>query len=453
MRGGGGGFPESKFKGLATPGAPPPAGGRGGSRSPDATGEAAAGPGVAAVGANTPSTTAVSATGSSLVPETELGVLTRSGGLGETIRAGGLGESMRSGLAHGTGRGDSLRSGLWSGSARGGSILPSLGRWAKNITTPTGHGDGGLTASFRQRAGLKATGISDAMPTPRNLENVLQQKGEVYMGKEVEGEKEVRTSGGGEWVDLEGGMHGYNRAGVEWLVTVADVGGICGGKINGGTQCCTENIDVCTVKTHLVLKADLKPEWLYMKTTDTHSHRKTASLAWGVPKYICGGQGEELGSTMLKTVEFKRFSEILLAQVDGGAIAQDMPRKVKFQPEPVLKSLEDLGWNDVVPRGATNLDEDSDPAFDNSLRTNQLAINLKLTRMNVETLERCLTKGLVSYEESLESLGNEVHATRVRLGKDSGIYTSVKDSVWEGIACAHVKMDSMKSRIRSAILS
>jgi hypothetical protein len=37
------------------------------------------------------------------------------------------------------------------------------------------------------------------------------------------------------------------------------------------------------------------------------------------------------------------------------------PHKVKFQPEPVLESLEDLGWKNVVPRGATNSDEDSDP--------------------------------------------------------------------------------------------
>jgi hypothetical protein len=189
-----------------------------------------------------------------------------------------------------------------------------------------------------------------------------------------------------------------------------------------------------------------------------------------VPSYVFGGRGEELGSTLLKTVEFKRLSEILLAQVDGGAIAQDLdwapiletvmraleygtPRKFKFQSEPVLESLEDLGWNDAMPRGATSLDEDSDPAFDDSLRTNQLAINLNLMRINVETLERCLTKGLVSYEEALESLGSQVHATRVQLGKDSGIYTSGKDSVWEGIAGAHVNMDSMESRIRSDILS
>jgi hypothetical protein len=173
---------------------------------------------------------------------------------------------------------------------------------------------------------------------------------------------------------------------------------------------------------------------------------------------------------MLKTVQFKRFSEILLAQVDGGASALSidwepigdtsmrpleygMPRKVKFQPEPVLQSLEDLGWNDVVPRGATYLDEDLDPAFDDSLRTNQLAIKLKLMRMNVETLERRLTKGLFSYEEALESLGSQVHATRVPVGKDSGIYTSGEDSVWEGISRVHVKMDSMESRIRSDILS
>jgi hypothetical protein len=110
--------------------------------------------------------------------------------------------------------GYSLRSGLGYGSGRGESILPALGRWAKNITTPTGHGDGGLTASFCERAGLKATGISDAMSTPRKLENFLQQKGEVYMNKEAEGEKAARTSGGGEWDDLMGGTHGYNRGGV-----------------------------------------------------------------------------------------------------------------------------------------------------------------------------------------------------------------------------------------------
>jgi hypothetical protein len=125
---------------------------------------------------------------------------------------GGLGESMRSGLAHGNGLGDSLRSSLGPGSGRGEYILPALGRWAKNITTPTIHGDGGLTASFCEKAGLKVMGLSDAMLTPRKLENVLQ-KGEIYMTKEAEGEKSARTSGGGEWADLVGGMHGYNRGG------------------------------------------------------------------------------------------------------------------------------------------------------------------------------------------------------------------------------------------------
>jgi hypothetical protein len=189
-------------------------------RSPGATGEAA-GTGVVTGAAGAPGTMAVSATGSSLVPETGLGVSTRSGGLGEMMRAGGLGESMRSGLAHGNGLSESLLSGLYSGSERGKSILPALWRWAKNITTPTGHGDGGLAASFRERAGLKAMGLSDAMSTPRNLENILQKKGEVYMNKEAEGEKAARTSGGSEWAYLVGGMHGYNLGGLECLVTLA----------------------------------------------------------------------------------------------------------------------------------------------------------------------------------------------------------------------------------------
>jgi hypothetical protein len=232
--------------------------------------------------------------------------------------------------------------------------------------------------------------------------------------KEGGEENSARTSGGGEWANVVGGIHGINRGGVEWLVTDADVAMICGGKISGGTHFCTENVDLCTVKTHLISKADLKSEWLYMKTADTSSRRRTASLAWGVPSYDFAGRGEEMSCTMMSTVPFKRFSEILLVQVDGGANALDMDwapvvetmmgpleygtsRKVKFQPEPVLQSLENLRWNDVVHRGATNSDEDSNPSFDDSVPTNQLAINLKLMRMNVETLERRLAKGLVSY--------------------------------------------------------
>jgi hypothetical protein len=137
---------------------------------------------------------------------------------------------------------------------------------------------------------------------------------------------------------------------------------------------------LCTFKNHLISKADLISEWLYMNTTDTRLRRKTASLAWGVPIYAFGGRREVLSCTMMSTVQFKRFSEILLVQVDGGANVLDMewapvvetvmrpleygtPRKIKFQPEPVLESLEDLGWNDVVPRGATNKYEDSYPAL------------------------------------------------------------------------------------------
>jgi hypothetical protein len=52
-----------------------------------------------------------------------------------------------------------------------------------------------------------------------------------------------------------GGIHGYNHGGVEWLVTGVDVGVICGGKISRGTPFCTESIEVCAVKTHLVSKA------------------------------------------------------------------------------------------------------------------------------------------------------------------------------------------------------
>jgi hypothetical protein len=51
-------------------------------------------------------------------------------------------------------------------------------------------------------------------------------------------------------------------------------------------------------------------------------------------------------------------------------------------------------------------------------------------RLNVETLEMILSKGLVYYEDILESLGSQINATRVQVGKYPGIYTSVEDSVW-----------------------
>jgi hypothetical protein len=106
-----------------------------------------------------------------------------------------------------------------------------------------------------------------------------------------------------------------------------------------------------------------------------------------------------------------------------------------------------------VPRVTSTLEEDSDPVFDDSLRTSQLAINLQLMSINVETLERRLSKGLVSYEETLENLGSQIHATRVQVGNDSGIYTSGEDSVWEGIDGVHVKVDSMEAMIRSEIMA
>jgi hypothetical protein len=80
----------------------------------------------------------------------------------------------------------------------------------------------------------------------------------------------------------------------------------------------------------------------------------------------------------------------------------------------LTESLEALGWMDVSPRGASTLDEDSDPAlFDDSLRTNQMAVKLKLMWINVEALEICLAKFLISHEITLESLWSQIHDTGV----------------------------------------
>jgi hypothetical protein len=127
------------------------------------------------------------------------------------------------------------------------------------MTTPTGNGEGGLRASFRDIAGLNVTGLTDAMSTPRNLENILQQKEEISFTKEVEDFEAARTAGGGAWEDLIFGVYGYNRGGVEWMVTGGDVSLICSEKNSCGSCLCTDNADVCTVKTYLASKAELKP--------------------------------------------------------------------------------------------------------------------------------------------------------------------------------------------------
>jgi hypothetical protein len=63
----------------------------------------------------------------------------------------------------------------------------------------------------------------------------------------------------------------------------------------------------------------------------------------------------------------------------------------------------------------------------------------------METLDRRLTKGLVSHEGTLESLGSQIHSTRVQVGKDPGFYTSGEESVWEGISGVNGKVDTMAS--------
>jgi hypothetical protein len=150
---------------------------------------------------------------------------------------------------------------------------------------------------------------------------------------------------------------------------------------------------------------------------------------------------------------------VIAHEVDCSPIAETVmrplecgtPRKVKFQDETLTESLEAWGWTDVIPRGASTLDEDSDPAFDDSLWTNQIEVNLKLMWINVEALEIQLAKGSILHESTLESLGSQIHDARVQVGKDPGMYTSGEESVWEGTVGVHGKVDFMEGKIRADI--
>jgi hypothetical protein len=94
------------------------------------------------------------------------------------------------------------------------------------------------------------------------------------------------------------------------------------------------------------------------------------------------------------------------------------PTKVKFLDESSDESLSALGWTDANSRGSATLEEDADPTFNDLFRTNKLSANIKLMQMNMKALERRLAKGLVSHEGALGSLENQIHDTRVQVGKD-----------------------------------
>jgi hypothetical protein len=85
--------------------------------------------------------------------------------------------------------------------------------------TPTGNGDGVLTASFHERAGLKGTRLSDAMSIQRKFENILQQKEEVSLSKGAADLEVMGTTCGGEWGDLIVRVRGLNHDDLEWMET------------------------------------------------------------------------------------------------------------------------------------------------------------------------------------------------------------------------------------------
>jgi hypothetical protein len=56
-------------------------------------------------------------------------------------------------------------------------------------------------------------------------------------------------------------------------------------------------------------------------------------------------------------------------------------RKVQFRDLPLETSLNLEGWMDVSPGGSITEEEDGDPLLNDTLRTNQLAVNMQLLRM------------------------------------------------------------------------
>jgi hypothetical protein len=123
--------------------------------------------------------------------------------------------------------------------------------------------------------------------------------------------------------------------------------------------------------------------------------KSAASSAWHVPSVIFGGCITKLSDQTLIDIEFKRFCEILIAQIEQGIdpnkiewepveatvthpLEYGTPIKVQFQGVPLGESLELEGWTDVSPRGSTREDDARDPLLNDKLRTTQLVVNMQL---------------------------------------------------------------------------
>jgi hypothetical protein len=121
---------------------------------------------------------------------------------------------------------------------------------------------------------------------------------------------------------------------------------------------------------------------------------------------------------------------------------------VQFKSVTLNAYLDLKGWTDFSPRGAATDEEEGGPLLNNTLRTNQLSVNMELSRMAITGLDKQVTRGQVQQDESADVLGGQIHDTKLRLGLNPGNFTSSGDLAWDGIATIHGTLEGLEANLK-----
>jgi hypothetical protein len=108
------------------------------------------------------------------------------------------------------------------------------------------------------------------------------------------------------------------------------------------------------------------------------------------------------------------------------------------------------GCVDVSPRGSHIEDDDGvGPLTGETLRTNQLAINVGLMKMAVEMVDDNVQRGLAGHDDAIDSLGGQLHDMRIHISNNPDAFSDANASVWEGLSAVNGKVDGAHQQLTS----
>jgi hypothetical protein len=218
--------------------------------------------------------------------------------------------------------------------------------------------------------------------------------------------------------------------------------------ISGGGKSCVLEMKECSVQRHAKSKASLKPGLVYFLAGDGMQNRKpTALLGWSMHVTIFSDRFLEVVGLSLSPTSYKQFCDTLEAQVQEGGNPQFLlwepvlapilyplgfgtPHKACFEALSDSGLVELTGWVNVPPHGVSE-EDNYDPMVDNALWTNNLVVNLGITKLAVEISDDNASRCFKVHYISLDAFVGQVHDTHLRLGQNPDIFVEPDVTLWE----------------------